>query len=188
MVPAQNPHQSIGTCPMSASYWKDKSGSADPQHLCMGPKNFYLMYRLSSMQRVLNDIEEDQVFLLSCDSAPCPPHHSSPVSKLSFFRNLPMCCLSSKLSLFLSLPVCRRSSKLSLFLILHLCRRSSKLSLLLSHPVCRRSWARICKCFKEPRNWFPGLTGRCGNPIWRTGPPGYIGWQRRFLGIDFWGP
>jgi hypothetical protein len=41
--------------------------------------------------------------------------------------------------------------------------------------------ARICKLFKEPRS-------RCDNPIWRTGPPGYIGWRNSFLGIDSWAP
>jgi hypothetical protein len=29
--------------------------------------------------------------------------------------------------------------------------------------------------------------GRYDNPICRTGLPGYIGWQNRFLGIDFMG-
>ncbi len=28
--------------------------------------------------------------------------------------------------------------------------------------------------------------GRNDNPIWRTRPPGYIGWRNRFLGIDSW--
>jgi hypothetical protein len=32
----------------------------------------------------------------------------------------------------------------------------------------------------------PGGTVR--NPICRTGPPGYIGWRNRFLGIDAWAP
>jgi len=36
-------------------------------------------------------------------------------------------------------------------------------------------WAQICKPFKEPRNRF--LAARYDNPIWRIGPPGYIGWQ-----------
>ncbi len=31
-----------------------------------------------------------------------------------------------------------------------------------------------------------GARNRVG--ICRTGPPGYIGWQNRFLGIDFWAP
>ncbi len=26
--------------------------------------------------------------------------------------------------------------------------------------------------------------GQVRQPIWRTGPPGYIGWRNRFLGID----
>jgi hypothetical protein len=30
--------------------------------------------------------------------------------------------------------------------------------------------------------------GRYDNPIYRTGPPGYIGFQNRFLGIDSWAP
>ncbi len=30
------------------------------------------------------------------------------------------------------------------------------------------------------------LAGRYDNLICRTGPPGYIGWCYRFLGIDFW--
>jgi hypothetical protein len=43
-------------------------------------------------------------------------------------------------------------------------------------------WVRICKPFKEPGNWFPCcLAGRYDYPIWRTGPPGYIGWRNRFL-------
>jgi hypothetical protein len=38
----------------------------------------------------------------------------------------------------------------------------------------------------------PGIDSQAGgpvqNPICRTGPPGYIGWRNRFLGIDFWAP
>ncbi len=38
----------------------------------------------------------------------------------------------------------------------------------------------------------PGIDSQPGgpvrNPICRTGPPGYIGWQNRFLGIDSWAP
>ncbi len=30
--------------------------------------------------------------------------------------------------------------------------------------------------------------GSVCNPICRTGPPGYIGWRNRFLGIDSWAP
>ncbi len=30
--------------------------------------------------------------------------------------------------------------------------------------------------------------GPVRNPICRTGPPGYIGWRNRFLGIDSWAP
>ncbi len=30
--------------------------------------------------------------------------------------------------------------------------------------------------------------GPVRNPICRTGPPGYIGWRNRFLGIDAWAP
>ncbi len=33
---------------------------------------------------------------------------------------------------------------------------------------------------------LPG--GPVRNPICRTGPPGYIGWRNRFLGIDAWAP
>jgi hypothetical protein len=40
--------------------------------------------------------------------------------------------------------------------------------------------------------WRPGIDSQPGgpvrNPICRTGPPGYIGWRNRFLGIDFWAP
>ncbi len=36
----------------------------------------------------------------------------------------------------------------------------------------------------------PGIDSQPGgpvrNPICRTGPPGYIGWRNRFLGIDSW--
>jgi hypothetical protein len=36
----------------------------------------------------------------------------------------------------------------------------------------------------------PGIDSQLGgpvrNPIYRTGPPGYIGWRNRFLGIDSW--
>ncbi len=39
--------------------------------------------------------------------------------------------------------------------------------------------------------WSPGidpsLAGRYSNPICRTGPPDYIAWWSRFLGIDAWG-
>jgi hypothetical protein len=38
----------------------------------------------------------------------------------------------------------------------------------------------------------PGIDSQPGgpvrNPICRTGPPGYIGWRNRFLGIDSWAP
>jgi hypothetical protein len=38
----------------------------------------------------------------------------------------------------------------------------------------------------------PGIDSQPGgpvrNPICRTGPPGYIGWRNRFLGIDAWAP
>ena len=38
----------------------------------------------------------------------------------------------------------------------------------------------------------PGIDSQPGgpvrNPICRTGPPGYICWRNRFLGIDFWAP
>jgi hypothetical protein len=40
--------------------------------------------------------------------------------------------------------------------------------------------------------WRPGIDSQPGgpvrNPICRTGPPGYIGWRNRFLGIDSWAP
>jgi hypothetical protein len=32
------------------------------------------------------------------------------------------------------------------------------------------------------------LAGRYDNPICRTGPAGYTGWQNRFFGIDSWAP
>ncbi len=48
-------------------------------------------------------------------------------------------------------------------------------------------WARICKPF-----YSPGIDSQPGGPvhnhIWRTGLPGYIGWQNRFLGNDSWTP
>jgi hypothetical protein len=38
----------------------------------------------------------------------------------------------------------------------------------------------------------PGIDSQPGgpvrNPFCRTGPPGYIGWRNRFLGIDAWAP
>jgi hypothetical protein len=41
---------------------------------------------------------------------------------------------------------------------------------------------RICKPFKEPRNWL--LAWRVYNPIWRTGPP----WLDRMAeSISWWG-
>ncbi len=42
------------------------------------------------------------------------------------------------------------------------------------------------KPLKEPRNQF--LAGRYDNRSWCTCPPGYIGWRKRFLGIDSWAP
>jgi hypothetical protein len=43
--------------------------------------------------------------------------------------------------------------------------------------------------FKEPRNgllaWRSGTKTLCDIG---TGPPGYIGWRNRFLGIDSWTP
>jgi|688.fasta_scaffold467207_1 hypothetical protein len=35
---------------------------------------------------------------------------------------------------------------------------------------------------------IPSMAGRYDNPICRTGPPCYIGWRNRFLGIDSWVP
>ncbi len=35
---------------------------------------------------------------------------------------------------------------------------------------------------------IPCLAGRYDNPTYRTGPPGYIGWWNRILGIDSWAP
>ncbi len=49
---------------------------------------------------------------------------------------------------------------------------------------CTVCWARICKPFKEPRNWFPAWRACATTPFCRTGPPGYIGWRNWFLGID----
>ncbi len=40
--------------------------------------------------------------------------------------------------------------------------------------------ARVC----EAQESIPNLADRYDNPIWLTGPPGYIGWRNRFLGID----
>ncbi len=37
--------------------------------------------------------------------------------------------------------------------------------------------ARICKPFKAPKNRIESQP--YDNPIWRTGPPGYIGWRNR---------
>ncbi len=34
----------------------------------------------------------------------------------------------------------------------------------------------------------PGRPVPYDNPVCRTGPPGYIGWRNRFLGIDSWAP
>ncbi len=50
-------------------------------------------------------------------------------------------------------------------------------------PSAYEARAHICRHFKEPRNRsIPSLTGRYGNPICRTGPPGYIGCRNQFLG------
>ncbi len=40
--------------------------------------------------------------------------------------------------------------------------------------------------FYRAQESIPSLAGRSDNPICRTGPPGYIGWQNRFPGIDSW--
>ncbi len=48
--------------------------------------------------------------------------------------------------------------------------------------------ARICKNFKGPRNRFPALRASRTTLFLRTGPPGYIGWWNRFLGIESWAP
>ncbi len=42
--------------------------------------------------------------------------------------------------------------------------------------------------FKGAQKSIPSLAGRYGNPICRTGPPGYIGCRNRFLGIYSWAP
>ncbi len=38
--------------------------------------------------------------------------------------------------------------------------------------------------FSAAQESIPSLDGRFDNPIW-NGPPGYKGWQNRFLGVDF---
>ncbi len=50
--------------------------------------------------------------------------------------------------------------------------------------------ARICRPFKEPRYRLPAWrpAGRYENHVGRTGPPGYMGWRNRFLGIDACAP
>ncbi len=49
-------------------------------------------------------------------------------------------------------------------------------------------WARIWKPFQGAQESIPSQAGRCDNPIWRTGPPGNVGWRIWFLGIDSWTP
>jgi hypothetical protein len=61
-----------------------------------------------------------------------------------------------------------------------------------------RNVIRICKLLRRPEPVFvdllrgPGIDSQPGgpvrNPICRTGPPCYIGWRNRFLGIDAWAP
>jgi hypothetical protein len=53
------------------------------------------------------------------------------------------------------------------------------------NPLQHSTRARICKPFNEPRNRFP--TWRAGMTN-RTGPPGYIGWRNRFIGINTQAP
>ncbi len=56
------------------------------------------------------------------------------------------------------------------------------------HRYGSESWARICKPFLGAQESILSLAGLYDNPIWRTGPPGYIGWRNGFLGIDSWAP
>jgi hypothetical protein len=39
-----------------------------------------------------------------------------------------------------------------------------------------------------PQETILSLAGLYDNPIFRTGPPSYIGWRNRILGIDSWSP
>jgi hypothetical protein len=50
--------------------------------------------------------------------------------------------------------------------------------------------ARIFKPLKEPRNRFPAWLAPVlyDTLFCCTGPPSYIGWRNRFLGIDSWAP
>ncbi len=36
--------------------------------------------------------------------------------------------------------------------------------------------------FSGAQESIPSLVGPYDNPVWRSGPPGYIGWRNRFLG------
>jgi hypothetical protein len=63
-------------------------------------------------------------------------------------------------------------------------------------PVAPYYKAQICKRLRsigiDSKESIPpglcSLAGRYDSPIWRTGPPGYIGRRNRFLGIDSWAP
>ncbi len=51
-----------------------------------------------------------------------------------------------------------------------------------------KSLSPYLQTFLWAQESIPNLAGRYDNPIRRTGPPGYIGWWNRFLGIDSWAP
>jgi hypothetical protein len=56
---------------------------------------------------------------------------------------------------------------------------------------CIQYRARICKRFRSPGTDSASLCSLAGgydNPICPIGPPGYIGWRNRCLGIDSWAP
>jgi hypothetical protein len=44
------------------------------------------------------------------------------------------------------------------------------------------------KTFQGAQGSIPSLAGLYENPIYRTGPLGYMGWRNRFLRIDSWAP
>ncbi len=66
------------------------------------------------------------------------------------------------------------------------CRTTRSLKILIKNDdisAYSSPWAQICRPFKEPRESIPSLAGRYDNPIWRTGPPGYIGWRKSIPGL-----
>jgi hypothetical protein len=54
--------------------------------------------------------------------------------------------------------------------------------------VCGAGGSGLCTVLAHSGKHMDELLERYDNPICRTSPPGCIGWQNRFLGIDSWAP